>query len=148
MFNRMITLPLLLLPSVIFAEEIPSTLKISVFSTHNYPIQHSSLAHAIYQLDDVEQWEDQFSYTFSKNPEQAEQQAKALFQTAETQNKLIELQKRYKGVIYGWQNGIRKVPAVLFDSQQFGKSVVYGVSDIKQAIVLWENWSRQQKQGE
>ncbi|PJG84821.1 TIGR03757 family integrating conjugative element protein [Conservatibacter flavescens] len=144
MLKRILTLSLLL-SSPIFAEQT-SPVQIFVFSTHTYPIQNQSLAHFIYQLDDVEKWEEQFSHTLSADPKLAEQQAKAIFQTQEVQNSLKELQHRYQGVIHGWQNGIRKVPAILFESPHFGNSVIYGVNDVQQALSLWENWVKQQKQ--
>lgn len=133
-------------PSIL--AELPSDVHISVFSTNAYTIQNQALAHTVYQLDGVEQWENQISQTLSVNPTQAEQQAKALLQTTEAQNQLKALQQRYQGVIYGWQQGIRKVPAILFESPQFGKAVVYGEVDVQRAMTYWERWIGQQKQGE
>ncbi|WP_249960599.1 TIGR03757 family integrating conjugative element protein [Histophilus somni] len=123
--------------------ELPSEVNITVFSTQAYPIQNAQLAHRLYHLDSVEQWEEQLSQTLSANPAQAENQAKAFFQHPDSQTKIRELQQAYQGVILGWQMGIRKVPAVLFDSPQFGQAVVYGVTDVQQAITLWEQWISQ-----
>ncbi|MDY4281314.1 MAG: TIGR03757 family integrating conjugative element protein [[Pasteurella] mairii] len=117
--------------------------KISVFSTQPYPIQNAQLAQHFYHLDKVEQWEEQISQALSANPAQAERQAKAFFQRPDSQTKIRELQLAYQGVIVGWQMGIRKVPAVLFDSPKFGQTVVYGVNDVQQAITLWEQWIHQ-----
>lgn len=123
--------------------ELPSEVNITVFSTQAYPIKNPQLAQHLYYLDSVEQWEDQLSQTLSTNPTQAERQAKAFFQRPDSQAKIRELQQAYQGVIVGWQMGIRKVPAVLFDSPQFGQAVVYGMNDIQQAITLWEQWIHQ-----
>lgn len=123
--------------------ELPSEVNITVFSTQAYPIQNAQLAHRLYHLDSVEQWEEQLSQTLSANPAQAENQAKAFFQHPDSQTKIRELQQAYQGVILGWQMGIRKVPAVLFDSPQLGQAVVYGVTDVQQAITLWEQWISQ-----
>lgn len=147
MLKRIFTLSLLLSPTI-FAEQTPSGVQISVFSTSAYSIQNVSLANAVYQLDGVEQWENQFSHILSSNPEDAEQHAKALFQLSETQERIKELQHQYQGVIRGWQNGIQKVPAILFESPYFGNSVVYGVNDVQQAIALWSSWIKQQYEKE
>lgn len=145
MLKRIAIILSLLLSPTICAEQTLPNVKISVFSTLAYPIQNLSLAHVVYQLDGVEQWEEQFSQTLSTHPEQAEQQAKALFHSPDAQNSLKELQHQYQGVILGWQNGIRKVPAILFESQHLEKAVVYGVNDVQQALLLWEDWVKQQK---
>ncbi|OOF38283.1 MULTISPECIES: TIGR03757 family integrating conjugative element protein [Rodentibacter] len=147
MFKRIATLSLLVSPPI-FAEQIPSEVQISVFSTTAYPIQNAQLAHAIHYLDGVEQWEARFSRTLPSNPAQAEHQAKALFEAPETQNRLRELHQTYQNVIVGWQNGIRKVPAVLFEHPTLGKGVVYGENDVQKAISYWENWLNQQKREE
>ncbi|KGQ62480.1 TIGR03757 family integrating conjugative element protein [Gallibacterium anatis] len=120
--------------------ELPSAVNITVFSTQAYPIQNAQLAQHLYHLDRVEQWEDALSQTLSSNPTQAEDQAKAFFQHPDSQTKIRELQQAYQGVIIGWQMGIRKVPAVLFDSPQFGQGVIYGVTDVQYAIQLWKQW--------
>lgn len=147
MLKRIFSLSLLLSPTI-FAEQTPSNIQISVFSTSAYSIQNISLANAVYQLDGVEQWENQFSHILSSNPEDAEQHAKALFQMPETQERIKELQHQYQGVIHGWQNGIQKVPAILFESPHLGSAVVYGINDVQQAIVLWDSWVKQQYEKE
>lgn len=147
MFTRIAILSLLFSPPI-FAEQIPPEVQISVFSTAAYPIQNAQLAHTMHYLDDVEQWEAHFSQTLSPNPVQAEHQAKSLLEAAETQNQLRELYKTYQSVIVGWQNGIRKVPAVLFEHPLVGKGVVYGENDVQKAISYWENWLEQQKREE
>lgn len=125
--------------------ELPSEVNITVFSTQAYPIQNAQLAQHLYHLDHVEQWEDELSQTLSSNPTQAESQAKAFFQRPDSQTKIRELQQAYQGVIIGWQMGIRKVPAVLFDSPQFGQGVIYGVTDVQYAIQLWKQWINQKE---
>lgn len=142
---KQITFLSLLFSSTVWAEQIPSNVHISVFTTEAYPIKNNTLAHAIYSLDSVEHWENKFSQTLSNDPIQAEQQAKALFQSVETQKQLNALQEQYQNIIQGWQNGIRKVPAILFDSPQYGKSVVYGEIDVQKAITYWEHWIEQQE---
>ncbi|KGQ52263.1 hypothetical protein IO46_06650 [Gallibacterium anatis] len=125
--------------------ELPSEVNITVFSTQAYPIQNAQLAQHLYHIDRVEQWEDALSQTLSSNPTQAENQAKAFFQHPDSQTKIRELQQAYQGLIIGWQMGIRKVPAVLFDSPQFGQGVIYGVTDVQYAIQLWKPWINQKE---
>ncbi|MFZ7187129.1 TIGR03757 family integrating conjugative element protein [Avibacterium avium] len=128
-----------------FAQEAKDV-SITVFTTAAYPITHKQLADNLYLLDRVEQWESRISKDLSANPIQAEQQAKQRFQSTDMQANLNALQQAYQGVIIGWQAGIRKVPAVLFDSPQFGQAVIYGINDVAQAKAYWENWYKQHSQ--
>ncbi|HDX1167842.1 TIGR03757 family integrating conjugative element protein [Pasteurella multocida] len=147
MFKHLIPIvPLYLLLNIPSMAQAVTDVTISVFTTAAYPITHQSLANHIYLLDGPEQWEAQISKGLSSNPIQAEQQAKQRFQSADMQANLDALQRAYQGVIIGWQTGIRKVPAVLFDSPQFGQAVIYGVNDVAQAKAYWEKWYRQHSQ--
>lgn len=116
---------------------------ITVYTTKMYPIQNPHLATQIYYLDQVENFEEMISQNLSKNPATAEKEFQALIQSPEWQQRINQLKEAYQGVISGWQNGIKKVPAVLFDSENQGLGVVYGTTDIKVAKNEWERWAKQ-----
>ena len=109
-----------LLPLSVFAQG-PNPI-ITVYSTQDYPILHAELASQVYLLDQVEQWENLISQRLSANPSVAAQQLKS----------------SYQGLISGWQNGIKKVPAVLFQYPGKEDSVIYGETNIAQALSLWQ----------
>lgn len=121
---------------------------ISVYTTNAYPIFHQEHAHQIYYLDAVEQIENDLSQGFSNDPQIAIQQAKSLFTSPEWQAQETNLKNAYIGLISGWQNGIKKAPAVLFESASLPVAVIYGEPDIIKAKSLWQQWTlnRGQKQ--
>lgn len=130
--------------SITWAKAQDIEVRISVFSTQAYSIKNAQLAQHIYQLDKVEIWEKHFSQTLNASPIQAEHQAKTIFQRSDIQTKIHELQQAYQNIVTGWQTGIRKVPAVLFESHH-GQSVVYGVDDVQYAMMLWQEWIHQKE---
>lgn len=117
---------------------------IIVYTTKMYPIQNSQLASQIYYLDQVENLEESISRNLSKSPEIAEQEIRAFLNSADWKNQEQQLKDAYQGVISGWQNGIKKVPAVFFDNPQSSPSVVYGTTDVQKALDEWHKWIKQQ----
>ncbi|MGR3807757.1 integrating conjugative element protein, PFL_4709 family [Pasteurella testudinis DSM 23072] len=141
-----IGITLLFQPMMIWAETVPNP-TITIYTTAAYPIKNMTdpdLA-TIYYLDGAEQIEDRFSTHFSEQPEQAEQQAQALFNSQEWKQYEKQLQAAYAGVISGWQNGIKKVPAILFDYPGAESVVTYGITDLALARQHWLNWLQQQQ---
>ncbi|MBN6058683.1 TIGR03757 family integrating conjugative element protein [Aggregatibacter actinomycetemcomitans] len=122
--------------------EIPPS--ITVYTTQNYSIMHSELANQIYYLDDVEQWEDRISRRLSSNPVQAQLQAQQFFNSPDWVDYREKLKSAYQGVISGWQNGIKKVPAVLFQHPNIESVVVYGETNVLNAEKQWQLWLKQQ----
>lgn len=122
-----------------FANTTPS---ISVYTTSAYNITHPELATHIYYLDEVEKIEDWISQGFSRNPITAEQQVKALFHSPQWAEKETALKKAYTGVISGWQNGIKKVPAILFQSPTGEHAIIYGETNVAKAQQTWQQWNQ------
>ncbi|QLB12794.1 integrating conjugative element protein (TIGR03757 family) [Bisgaardia hudsonensis] len=115
---------------------------ISVYTTLAYRIENPELATQIYYLDKVEQIENWLSQRFSRDPRIAEQQAKALLNSPQWAEKEKALKESYTGVISGWQNGIKKVPAVLFQSSNGDNAIIYGETNISKAKQLWQQWNQ------
>ncbi|PJG82790.1 TIGR03757 family integrating conjugative element protein [Caviibacterium pharyngocola] len=126
------------------AAEINPT--ITVYTTSNYAISHQNIATNVYFLDQVEHIEDQISSQFNTDPAIAENQARALFNSPQWKAKENQLLNAYQGVISGWQNGIKKVPAVLFEYENFPATVIYGETNIVSAKQRWLTWFQQQSQ--
>lgn len=152
--STLLALGIISTPIFLCAAEHPvEQLRITVFSTHNYPfnVTKSSLpVAAIYYLDEAENIENQLSANFSKNPAVALKQAQQLMQSPKWSQYEQQLQNAYQGVAVGWENGIKKVPAVLFEMPGYPTSVIYGSTNLKQAYSLWLNWFKTQSptQGE
>ena len=133
-----------LLPLTVFAQGDNPI--ITVYSTQDYPIIHAELASHVYLLDQVEQWENQMSRQLSANPNIAIQQAMQIFQSAAWKPAEERLKQSYQGIISGWQNGIKKVPAILFQYPGAENSVIYGETDVDKAIKLLTSWQRKNKE--
>ncbi|AAP95803.1 hypothetical protein HD_0920 [[Haemophilus] ducreyi 35000HP] len=54
------------------------------------------------------------------------------------------MQSAYQGLISGWQHGIKKVPAMLFQFPNSEDVVVYGETDVVKAKKQWQSWFEQQ----
>ncbi|MDX3903956.1 TIGR03757 family integrating conjugative element protein [Pasteurella multocida] len=132
--------------TVVFSAVAQAQPNIIVYTTKMYPIQNSQLASQIYYLDQVENFEEEISRNLSKSPEIAEQEIRAFFNSADWKAQEQQLKDAYQGVISGWQNGIKKVPAVFFDNPESSASVIYGTTDVKKALDEWHKWV--QRQGE
>lgn len=133
-----------LLPLTVFAQGDNPI--ITVYSTQDYPIIHAELASHVYLLDQVEQWENQMSRQLSANPNIAIQQAMQIFQSAAWKPAEERLKQSYQGIISGWQNGIKKVPAILFQYPGAENLVIYGETDVDKAIKLLTSWQRKNKE--
>ena len=132
-----------LLPLTVFAQGDNPI--ITVYSTQDYPIIHAELASHVYLLDQVEQWENQMSQQLSANPNIAIQQAMQIFQSAAWKPAEERLKQSYQGIISGWQNGIKKVPAILFQYPDPGEGnlVVYGETNVDNALKRLASWQQQ-----
>lgn len=129
-----------LFPSMVVANILPTDVVITVFTTKHYVIEHSEFAHHIYYLDSVENLEEKTAQLFGQNttPAIAAKRAKQWLLSNEGKHFQQELQQAYIGVIEGWKMGIMKVPAIIFKQDtEVDIDVVYGITDIRQAIQLY-----------
>ena len=118
----------------------PST-HILIFTTQQYPvngIQQYPQA-SVYQIDAVNRLENMPEFTFQGSPQQAEQQARAFIQAPEFKEYEIHLKRGYDGLARAFYLGVKKVPAIVFqDLSDLSKNrVVYGITDIEQAVSLF-----------
>ncbi|AKO30845.1 hypothetical protein A6046_01070 [[Haemophilus] ducreyi] len=116
----------------------------TVYTTQHYTIIHPELAHQLYHLDAVERWEEEISHRLSADPTQAQLQAQQIFNAPDWHSHQAQLQSAYQGLISGWQHGIKKVPAMLFQFPNSEDVVVYGETDVVKAKKQWQSWFEQQ----
>ncbi|MES1136222.1 TIGR03757 family integrating conjugative element protein [Mannheimia haemolytica] len=129
--------------TVVFSVVAQAQPNIIVYTTKMYPIQNSQLASQVYYLDQVENFEEEISRNLSKSPEIAEREIRAFFNSADWKAQEEQLKDAYQGVISGWQNGIKKVPAVFLIICNPSPSVIYGMTDIQKALDEWHKWVQQ-----
>ncbi|MDC9581615.1 TIGR03757 family integrating conjugative element protein [Xenorhabdus sp. PR6a] len=85
-------------------------------------------------LDAPEQLYQQRFGQLPADPRQAAVQAQAILQSPQWREQEQQLIQGYRDVVYAWQLGVRKYPAVVFDDRE----VVYGTADVAKASALRE----------
>lgn len=76
---------------------------------------------------------------FSKNPEVVEGVAKAWLHSADGKTYIADLKAAYTGHSKMISYGVLKVPAIVFDD---GKFVIYGTTDVMQAVEDYDEYIR------
>lgn len=126
------------IPAAFAETPLPDT-QITVYTTENYSLERQEFAERIYYIDAVEKLENSFSKQFgSLTGENAAKQASLLLQSPEGQEFQLKLQDAYKGIVDGWQKGVMKVPAVLFEPAAGESMVIYGETNIAKAIQRYQ----------
>lgn len=76
---------------------------------------------------------------FSADPAIAKQEAHAYFRTPEGQAYITKMREAHKGKIKSIEYRLEKFPAIVFER---GKYVVYGITDLSQAVILYDKHKR------
>ena len=113
-------------------------MQVVAYSVTAYPVKNAHLADATYYLDKVEMIENEISRNLGTSPVNAEKQAKQWLHSPRWKQIENQLSTAYQGVVSGWKNGVMKVPAIAFISSD-NTEIVYGTSDVEQAIRLYQN---------
>ncbi|EGT7777456.1 TIGR03757 family integrating conjugative element protein [Salmonella enterica] len=121
-----------ILSSLIFISAFPASAQIVVYTDQQHPPVGITPAIRVVYLDASERWQQQQFGELSSDPAQAARQARAVLSSPGWKTRQKELIEQYRGMIEAWQIGLKKYPAVVFDSCD----VVYGTADISQAVAL------------
>ena len=115
---------------------------IEVFTNGRYPISSTTSASVpvqIYNLDAPGRLEDKLSADLPSNPEQAKTIAlKRLNAHGPKLSGMVD--QAYEGIIKAMNYELKKIPAVVFDD---GASVIYGITDINDAIKHYQLWQQE-----
>lgn len=123
---------------VAIADDAPRT--IEVFIDSRTPVRNNHQSTTVYRVDRIDWFQQALSKDLPSDPETAKQAALQRFQTMDAQIS-SELENAAKGLVQAMQYGIDRYPAIVFD----GHVVVYGVTDLKAAIQIYEQWSEEGK---
>lgn len=139
MIRPLITTLLLSLSCSIYAvQSLPQDMQLLVFTTQHYPITGmQSYPVTLYHIDAVDNLEQSPVFQLSSTPQQAEQQAHALIRSPEFKQYENQLKQAYTGLSQAFYLGVKKVPAIVFYHTAGVGQVVYGVTDIEQAVALF-----------
>ncbi|AOV10017.1 MULTISPECIES: TIGR03757 family integrating conjugative element protein [Enterobacteriaceae] len=123
--STLLTLFPLLMPASVLAGTV-------LYTDSLHPPTNSDASVAVIYLDGPDQLQAQIFGELSSEPALAERQAKAVFQSPQWQAQEEQLATVYRAVVRAWEQGVKKVPAVVFDD----RDVVYGTADIARARAL------------
>ncbi|PUB84860.1 MAG: TIGR03757 family integrating conjugative element protein [gamma proteobacterium symbiont of Ctena orbiculata] len=136
--------------STAYAKTSHQALLVEVFSTMDQVVQRDPLAGSeeehqllnvhVYELDGIRSFEAQLSSDLPVDPNHARQIALQRIQVLDEQAK-AGVQNAAVGLAKAMQYGIDRYPAIVFDS----KVVVYGVTDIGEALHRYQQWQEGQK---
>jgi len=120
-------------PVTLAADEAREPTSIEVFTTSDRQIAGANAGTTIFELDGLEVLDRELSQSLPADPEEAKRIA--LRRISELGDELRSRAERAaEGLSRAQQYGIKKIPAAVFDG---GQSVVYGLSDLNQAIDIY-----------
>jgi len=120
-------------------------LVIEAFTTSERPVvgaEHERLRTAtitIYAVDGLERFESGLSEGLPTDPDAAKAEALRRIQHLD-EVRMVRAKNAAFGLAKAVQYGVDRYPAIMFD----GRAVVYGVTDLVQALDRYEAWQREQ----
>ena len=113
---------------------------IEVFTDSRTPVSNNHSSATVYKVDRIDRLQQVLSEGLPSEPETAKQAALHRFQRMDSQIS-SELENAAKGLVHAMQYGIDRYPAIVFD----GHAVVYGVSDVQAATLIYKQWQEEGK---
>ncbi len=127
------------------------TLLVEVFTTTGLEVQWESVSGTnealknidvqSYELDGIQRFEAQLSSNLPADPDQSKRVVLQRFQQLREEDRTW-MQRAAMGLAKAMQYGIDRYPAIVFE----GKTVVYGVTYIGDAVQRYRQWQEGQKQ--
>lgn len=112
------------------------TARIEVFTTAGTPIAGvSAPAVRVYTLDSPALIEAEINSRLPRDPGTAHRYAQHALK-GQWHQATERLTQAYQGLLIGSQYGLEKLPAIVFD----GRAVVYGITDLDQALGDYRRW--------
>jgi integrating conjugative element protein (TIGR03757 family) len=124
---------------------LPHRIDLITDSTHAFVgIQSipSNVTVTVFDLDQPARLEAELSEGLPNDIDAAAQIARQRLQTIDRQPLRARFTEAFAGFLISLQYGIDRYPAIVFDG---GESVVYGITDIKQALKHYQRWRDQQE---
>jgi integrating conjugative element protein (TIGR03757 family) len=134
----------LMFPLASIAAEAPAPSRIDILSDAAHPVANVAAVQAqlgratvirYFAIDAQPRLEESLSKDLPANPEQARAIALQRIQALDRSTLEKELSESVEGLLLAQRYRITRYPAVVFDE---GKSVVYGVTDLREAMRLYQ----------
>ncbi len=125
------------------ASETSESVRIEVFTGHNPPIQpvrrgdaaSAKITIEVYEIDGIERFEAILSDRLPTDPDAARQAAMARIPPPDSAE-VKQVARAAVGLVRAAEYGIDRYPAVVFN----GHAVVYGVTDLGEALRHYRMW--------
>lgn len=134
---RLLAIPLLLTASMSWAN-----VSIEVFTNDRFPVSNSDHKITYYNLDDRKREQMRLPKNLPADLAKAKQVASQYMQTADFRKTVDALKNAYRGYIAALDYQLAKLPAIVMD----GEYILYGVTSVDKALVLYEQY--QEKDGQ
>ncbi len=128
----------------IYAVELPF---IEVITSDLYPVtgikalQQQGLSVKVYNLDDSKRLVEEIGKHLPNNQNAAKNVLQQRFKKMGDKQVKAQFIRAYQAVTLSTQYALTGYPAVVFNH---GQSVIYGVTDLNQAVYLYRLWQKQQ----
>jgi integrating conjugative element protein (TIGR03757 family) len=139
----MLALLTLLMPIGAFAADSALPSRIEIFTTAAQPITNVAEIHKVlgggtpiryYTLDTQARLDEALSQDLPADPDKARAVALQRIQALDISQVKRELSESFEGLVLARRYGLDRYPAVVFDG---GRRVVYGVTDLQEALRLY-----------
>lgn len=134
----------LVLPLASIAAESRMPSRIEIISDADHPVENiavvqkqlgSGASIRYFTIDAQTRLDEALSKDLPADPEQARAIALKRIQALDRPRLAQQLSESFEGLLLARRHGISRYPAVVFDE---GKSVVYGVTDLREAVRLYQ----------
>ena len=138
------------LVSIVAESRVPSRIEIISDATH--PVENIALVQKqlgggasirYFTIDAQARLDEALSEDLPADPEQARAIALKRIQALDRPGLTTELSESFEGLLLAQRYGVDRYPAVVFDE---GKSVVYGVADLREAVRLYQQSTIKERQ--
>lgn len=142
----------LALPLAASAVESGMPSRIDIISDAAHPVENIAVVQrqlggrasiSYFTIDAQARLDEALSKDLPADPEQARTIALKRIQALNRPGLAAELSKSFEGLLLARRYGIDRYPAVVFDE---GKSVVYGVTDLREAVRLYQQSTTRERQ--
>jgi integrating conjugative element protein (TIGR03757 family) len=103
-------------------------------------LQARGIVVQVFDLDAPARLENRLSADLPAHPPQAERMARARLEAMGIEKLSERIQAAYQGLLLALDYGIDRYPAIVFDK---GVGVVYGVTDLGQALKHYRRWQEE-----
>jgi len=120
---------------------------IEIFAAADAPVtltpveRQTSVSVAVYAIDAFAELQSTLSRDLPADPEAAKALALSRIEGLDT-DRMAQLKSASLGLAKAYQYGLDRYPAVVFD----GRALVYGVTDLTEALAMYASWRKEQGQ--